>query len=495
MKKDKKMNKNSKENAMTRMSMPIGAAIFAWFGLCGALNAFGVVPAPDGGYPNFNTAEGDNAFLSLTTGIANTAVGSFSLESLTTGSFNTATGAGSLLFNTADNNTAFGGAALLFNTDAPDNTAVGASALLNNTAADNTAIGSNALLSNTTGVDNTASGAFALFSNTEGGENTAIGFDALFSNTTGGENTAIGFDALLQNTTGVDNTASGVEALQFNTTGFQNTANGVATLQSNTIGSFNSADGTFALRDNTTGQQNTANGSAALLNNTTGDNNTAIGVAALGNNTEGSGNIALGVSAGSSVTTGSNNIHIGHPGDASGDSDTIRIGQTQTRTFIGGIFGQTTSGAAIPVVIDEAAQLGTQSSSRRFKTDIQPMDRGSESILALKPVRFHYKSDKTATPQFGLIAEEVAEVNPNLVVRDKKGEIYTVRYDAVSAMLLNEFLKEHRKVEQQQTTIAELKKELGIVLASLKEQNSKIQRVSAQLEMTRSGRRIVNNQR
>ena len=356
-------------------------------------------------------------------------------------------------------------------------------------------MGPNALLSNTIGVNNTANGAFALSNNTEGSDNTAIGFIALSQDTIGSDNTAIGFVALEFNTTGFQNTANGVGALQFNTTGTFNTASGAFALRDNTEGVENTANGDGALSRNTTGSFNTASGSGALANNTTGANNTATGIGALGSNTEGSDNIALGISAGNNITTGSNNIHIGHPGDAAGDSDTIRIGQTQTRTFIGGIFGQTTSGAAIPVVIDEAAQLGTQSSSRRFKTDIQLMDRGSESVLALKPVRFHYKSDKTATPQFGLIAEEVAEVNPNLVVRDKKGEIYTVRYDAVNAMLLNEFLKEHRKVEQQQTTIAELKKELGIVLASVKEQNSKIQRVSAQLEMTRSGRRIVNNQR
>jgi hypothetical protein len=472
------MKRNSKENAMNCMSILILAAIFVWLGPSGALNSFGVVPAPDGGYANFNTAEGDNALLSLTTGLANAAVGAFSLETLTTGSFNTAAGAGSLLFNTADNNTAFGAAALLFNTDAPDNTAVGASALLNNIGEDNTAVGSNALLSNTIGFDNTANGAFALFTNTEGGDNTAIGFEALFSNTTGVLNTALGEGGLFTNSEGSDNTAIGAAALFSNTTGSDNTAIGLEALFSNTVGNNNAAIGL-----------------EALLNNTEGFSNTAVGVSALASNTTGGGNIAVGVNAGSTVTTGSNNIHIGHPGDAAGDSDTIRVGQTQTRAFIAGIFGQTPAGAAIPVLIDEAAQLGTQSSSRRFKTDIQPMDKGSEAILALKPVTFHYKSDKTGTAQFGLIAEDVAEVNPDLVVRDKNGQIYTVRYDAVNAMLLNEFLKEHRKVEEQQTTIAELKKELGTILASVRAQDSKIERVSAQLEMTRSGRKIVNNQR
>jgi len=165
----------------------------------------------------------------------------------------------------------------------------------------------------------------------------------------------------------------------------------------------------------------------------------------------------LGSFAGASLTTGSNNIDIGNSGDVA-ESATIRIGDIQTRTFIAGIRGVTTGTAdAIPVVIDSHGQLGTASSSRRFKKEIKPMEQASEAILALKPVTFHYKSDTTSTPQFGLIAEEVAEVNPDLVVRDENGEIYTVRYDAVNAMLLNEFLKEHRKVEEQQASITQLK--------------------------------------
>ena len=218
-----------------------------------------------------------------------------------------------------------------------------------------------------------------------------------------------------------------------------------------------------------------------------------MGVNALVNNT-GSNNIALGANAGSSITTGINNIHIGAFGQT-GDTNTIRIGKggLQTRAFMQGIRGVTTGQPnAVPVLVDSAGQLGTASSSRRFKHDVKPMDATSEAILALKPVTFHYKSDKSGTPQFGLIAEEVVEANPDLVVRDDKGEIYTVRYDAVNAMLLNEFLKEHKRVEQQaseiqeqRNAISELKKGMDSVVAQLKEQASQIEGVSAQFELSK----------
>jgi hypothetical protein len=226
------------------------------------------------------------------------------------------------------------------------------------------------------------------------------------------------------------------------TPGDQNTATGAGALFRNT-GFYNTANGAFALFSNTSSDQNTAVGTDALLNNTTGNSNTAIGADALLNNATGSFNIALGPFAGGDLTTGDYNIDIGNSGFG-GEAATIRIGDdlNQTRTFIAAIYGVTTGGAAIPVLIDANDQLGTVSSSRRFKHDIKPMDKASEAILALKPVTFHYKSDNTGTPQFGLIAEEIAEVNSDLVVRDKNGEIYTVRYDVVNAMLLNEFLKE-----------------------------------------------------
>jgi hypothetical protein len=250
-----------------------------------------------------------------------------------------------------------------------------------------------------------------------------------------------------------------MEALFSNTTGDSNTATGDAALSSNTTGSVNTANGYLALSQNTTGNFNTANGAFALQLNTTGERNTAIGLSALSVNTTGDGNIALGALAGTAVTTANNVIAIGDLG-----------ANVSNSCFIGNIRGVTTANAnAIPVLIDSAGQLGTVSSSRRFKQEIKAMDSASEAIHALKPVTFHYKSDGTNTPQFGLIAEEVAEVNQDLVVRDENGEIYTVRYEAVNAMLLNEFLKEHRKVE-------ELENGMAALTAQLKEQASQIQK-------------------
>jgi hypothetical protein len=273
--------------------------------------------------------------------------------------------------------------------------------------------------------------------------------------------------------------------------------------------------GTSALTANTTGQFNTALGLGALQHNTTGEGNTAIGSTALNDNATGSDNIALGVDAGHNLTAGSDNIDIGKLGVAA-ESGTIRIGTagSQTRTFIAAIRGVTTANAnAIPVVIDSVGQLGTASSSRRFKNAIKAMDKTSEAILALKPVIFHYKSDQTSSPQFGLIAEEGAEVNPDLVVRDENGEIYTVRYDAVNAMLLNEFLKEHkafvqeqRKVQEQGATIAQQRKdfeaanaqqqkEIEALTATVKQQAAPIQKVSAQVELSKPAQQtVLNNQ-
>jgi len=357
----------------------------------------------------------------------------------------------------------------------PENTAVGDQALANNTGQANTATGFQSLFSNTTGSDNTANGAFALFTNTEGIENTATGESALASNSTGNANTATGFNALLSNTIGTSNTANGGFALSSNTTGNSNTATGAAALQ------FSTGDG------------NTANGALALFSNTTGTSNTAVGSGALVNSTIGVDNTALGVAAGSAVTNASNVICIGFG---------VAGANVSNSCFIGNIRGVTTHIAdAVPVVIDSTGQVGTQSSSRRFKKEIKPMDHASEAILALKPVTFHYKSDAQGTPQFGLIAEEVAAVDPDLVVRDQNGEIYTVRYDAVNAMLLNEFLKEHkafleeqRKAQEQAATVARLEKEIQTVVAHAKEQDSKIQRVSDQVQMTNAnGQAIVSS--
>jgi hypothetical protein len=433
----------TKTNILYPVLTSFALACFAF-----AQNAQAVSPAPDGGYPGGNTAEGQAALLSLTTGGFNTAVGFFSLRSDTTGQLNTAIGAGTLLANTGD---------------------------------ENTATGAGALLSNTTGTFNTANGAFALFSNTTGPQNTATGADALHSNTTGSANTA-----------------NGNGALYSNTIGSYNTANGDLALDGNTTGSYNAVNGYEALRNNTTGDGNTANGYRALYFNSTGVGNTAVGNQALYNNTTGSYNVAL--NGGHNLTTGIFNVDIANDGVAD-ESNTTRIGILQNRCFISGIREVTTGNAdAIPVLIDSAGQLGTVSSSRRFKKEIKPMDQASETVLALKPVTFHYRSDHTGTPQFGLIAEEVAAVSPELVVRDEKGEIYTVRYDAVNAMLLNEFLKQHRKVEEQQATIAQLKSIVERQEATNAHQQEQIdaltaglQKVSAQIEANRSAPQTVFN--
>ena len=344
---------------------------------------------------------------------------------------------------------------------------------------------------------NTAEGDNALNNLTTGSDNTAIGFVALFSNTTGTGNTANGVNALVTNTTGNNNTANGHDALFFNTTGSANTANGVSALQNNTTGGSNTATGVAALYSNATGGNNTANGYAALFSNSTGTDNTAIGYAALDSNTTGSGNIALGFEAGFNNTTGSNNIDIGNVGSA-GDSKKIRIGTvgTQQATFIAGIRGAIVA-SGVGVIVGSNGQLGTVVSSQRFKDEIKPMDKASEAILALKPVTFHYKHelDPEGIPQFGLVAEQVEKVNPDLVARDDHGKVNTVRYEAVNAMLLNEFLKEHRKVQKLEAAIARQQEEIKALTASIKVQASQIRKVSAKLEVSKATPQMaVNNQ-
>jgi hypothetical protein len=372
----------------------------------------------------------------------------------------------------------------------------------------NTAEGKGALSSVTTGINNTAVGFDALFSITDGSEDTATGSLAL-ANDTGGSNTAYGFSALNANTTGILNTATGRNALLSNTTGFQNTATGAAALSSNTTGNFNTATGRIALFSNTTGSGNTATGFVALFNNTTAERNTANGVGALASNTTGHGNIALGFRAGINLTTGSRNIDIGNEGVA-GESGKIRIGTDgdQKNAFIAGISGTTVAGG-VAVIIDTNGHLGTVTSSERFKDQIKPMDKASEAIFSLKPVTFRYKHDldPEGISQFGLVAEQVAKVNRDLVARDAEGEVYTVRYEAVNAMLLNEFLKEHRNVQEQEETITQVKstvanqeaiiaqqqKDIKALTASLKEQASQIQKVSAELQLSKPAPQLVAN--
>jgi hypothetical protein len=363
-----------------------------------------VVPAPDGGYPGANTAEGQNALLNLTTGGFNTAVGWLSLRSETTGSFNTA---------------------------------VGAATLFRNNANENTAIGIGALLSNTSGFGNTATGAFALFSNTGSAEN--------------------------------PNQPSGDP------------------------GSLNTANGDRALFSSTTGTLNTALGANALFENTTGSGNTAVGTSTLVNSTSGNGNIALGFSAGNAVNIASNVIAIGTLGQDV--SNSCFIGQIYTN-----IQPQVGTDPDL-VTINSNGRLGRANvSSRRYKHDIKPMRNSSEAIYALKPVsfRYHTQYDPTQTIAFGLIAEEVAEVHPDLVGRNPKGQPESVRYEQINAMLLNEFLKEHRKgeeqdrkIEQQERTIAELKSGMKALAATVNEQASQLQKVSAQLEIANPAMRVI----
>jgi hypothetical protein len=421
------------------LSLVLTLALFA---VLPAARALLPPPPPDGGYPGANTAEGHNALFNLTSG---------------------------------SNNTAMGASALFSNTDGLANTAVGESALYNNTSGDNnTATGAEALAFNTNGEQNTANGRYALHFNTTGDNNTASGYGALFDNKSGGSNTATGMFALSNNSGGSLNTANGAQALSRNTTAF-----------------FNTAMGSQAMFNNRTGLSNTANGYQALFTNETGGSNTANGVQAL-YRTTGGGNIALGFQAGVNLTTGSNNIDIGNAGVA-GESNTIRIGKsgTQTKTFVAGVNEAAVTGSAVK--ISAAGQLGTAPSSARFKDAIKPMEKASEAIEALRPVTFRYKPeiDSEGVPQFGLVAEEVEKVNPDLVVRGEDGKPYTVRYEAVNAMLLNEFLKEHRKVQEQEQ---KLQKQEVTILRQEKDFESKFAQQQKQIEALTATVRKVSEQ-
>jgi trimeric autotransporter adhesin len=417
-----------------------------------------VSPAPDGGYGGQNTAEGTDALFSLTSGVWNAAVGFQALHGDTTGTQNTAIGYRALFLNT--------------------------------TGSKSTAYGSQALYNNATGSNNVATGFSTLFSNISGNNNTGNGYRALLFNN-GNDNTAIGFNALFNNRTGDDNTATGSQALLHNGSGSANTATGESALFSNTTGYFNTAMGNQALYSTLGGSHNTAMGESALYSNVFGVHNTAVGWAA-GYSVAGDGNVCIGSGA------------AGVPGE----SGTIRIGgesSGQNACYISGIYAQSVDpGTSQSALIDANGKLGTAASSRRFKRDIKAMEKTSETILALKPVTFHYKSDAKNTPCFGLIAEDVAEVAPNLVVRDKGGEILSVRYDQVNAMLLNEFLKEHkafieeqRKVQEQETTITQLKQDFQSRLAHQQKQiealTTGLQKVSDQLELSKPAPRTVGN--
>jgi hypothetical protein len=517
-----------------KTTTPLILLALVCFGLLPKTQA--VIPPPDGGYPGSNTAEGENALFSLTSGINNTAVGAGALHDNTTGGYNVG----------------IGSRALASNISGSFNMAVGTEALRDNTANFNLAIGYRVGFKNTTGRHLTGIGATALLNNTTASFNTAIGAAALQDNNTGEENTAIGADALSKNTDGDFNMASGASALLVNTHGERNTATGNSAMFSNTTGERNTASGNAALGLNVGGDANTAVGQAAGFG-IHGNENTAVGVFALGSPNTGSGNTAVGAGAGSGYNgTEHDNICIGSQTlGVAGESNTIRIGTSlpssginisaggllqafnigegftgggiqysqflnassisiasgfstvngNSSCFIGGIFNQAPAPGSHFVLVGPNGKLADATlSSRRFKKDIAPIDKISEGILALKPVTFHWKNDKTNEPEFGLIAEDVAEVNLDWITRDPQGEISGVRYETIPVLLLNEFLKEHKKVEEQQASIAELKstvaqqqKGMEVLTAQLKEQAAQIQKVSAQLEASKPAPQVVNN--
>jgi hypothetical protein len=387
---------------------------------------------------NGNTAIGIGT-LANTTGDQNTAVGAGTLGGNTTGAYNTAIGSSALQSNTTGyNNTATGFEALIGNTTGGDNTATGYQALAFNTdGSQSSAFGFQALEFNTGGGQSSAFGYRALQGNSTGNNNTAIGYQALYLNTTGGGDTAVGSSALQSNTTGYNNTASGYQALLSNTTGYQNTASGFGALQANTTGAYNTASGFNALGFNTAGGGNTAIGNGALYSNTTGMNNIAIGVAAAFNSVTGNNNIVIGYGGGSDPQPIGNN--------------SIYIGEGQTTTLIAGISGASVAGGTA-VYVNSSGQLGTVLSSRRFKEQITDMGDSSSKLLQLRPVNFFYKpqyDDGSHLLQYGLIAEEVAKVYPEMVVYDKDGQPLTVKYQYLAPMLLNEVQKQNAQLQNQ----------------------------------------------
>ena len=336
----------------------------------------------------------------------------------------------------------------------------------------NTAEGQNALFRLTTGLWNTALGAFTLYNDASGTGNTAVGINSLRNNVTGGLNTAVGLDALFANDgdptvgRGSDNCAVGGFALFANTTGNNNTADGAFALTANSIASQNTAMGSHALERNTVGGGNTAVGHAALSENTTGSFNTAIGTGALLVGS-GSSNTVVGSGAGGNVGGANNVICVGQG---------VAGANVSNSCYIGSIWNQ--PGGSQAVYVNSDGKLGALVSSRRFKEDIRSMDRLSNALFSLHPVSFRYKEeiDPECSSQFGLIAEEVEKVNPNLVLHDKEGKPYSVRYDQVNAMMLNEFLKEHRKIQELEAVILRQTKRMDVLTEHLKEQATQTQK-------------------
>jgi trimeric autotransporter adhesin len=453
--------------------------MFTCFGLAPMAQAVG--PDTDGAIAGSNNGEGIDALVSRTTGIWNTGTGFEALNNLTAGNQNTATGLRALFSDINGGfNTATGVYSLFSNTSGFYNSATGAYSLGHNTTgSNNTANGYSALYFNTAGDNNTAEGFAALYKNTTGEANTAAGTQALYSNTTGSANTAIGDAALFLNTIGANNTANGAAALLFNTAG-NNTATGYAALFHNTSGAFNSATGAEALLSNTSGSFNTADGYHALLSNTTGGFNVALGYFA-GADITGTGNVCIGAGV--------------HGNPAVDDTTWIKNVNTLTQNFAAGVNDYVT-------VRLTDGRLGHTAivSSQRYKENIKPLAGASEVLYALKPVSFRLKKeyDETQALGFGLIAEEVEKVDAALVYRNSHGQAESVRYEMVNAMLLNEFLKEHKKVEaqnrriqEQETVIAQLKKEMDALVFRVKEQDSKIQRVIDKIEIGKAAPQLA----
>lgn len=383
------------------------------------------------------------------TALSSLALGQDALAGPSPAGFNTALGAGALQ-NIAGGgwNTAVGSQALNFNQGGAENTAVGYSALdANSSGLRNVAVGVSALGANAVGSNNTAVGFSALLSNTASG-NTAVGWNALDSNTSGAGNVAVGAAALNGNETGASNTALGASALAANVTGANNTAVGHQALLNATTGN-NTALGSTALFANATGSGNTALGRDALGDNAAGSDNVAVGSFALFHAT-GSGNVGVGALAGNALVAGNDNVFIASPGVAA-DSGTIRIGTggTHTRAFVAGIDGVTVAGGTA-VFIKPDGQLGTVTSSRRFKEEVAELDGIEERLLALHPVAFRYTEEAAGAGErpieYGLIAEEVAEVFPELVVRDAEGRPLTVRYHLLAPLLLHELQAERERL-------------------------------------------------
>ena len=358
------------------------------------------------------------------------------------------------------NNTAMGTGALT-NPDldadgACHNTASGADTLAQDTSGSyNTATGFGSLTSNLTGDNNTGLGAETLYSNTSGSSNTASGYQALYYNTTGSSNTASGSGALYSNANGNYNTASGYQALYSNTSGGYTTAVGAYALQASTTGGYNTGFGAYTLNVNTSGSNNTAFGYAALRSTTSGNDNIGFGYQALYQDASGSSNIAMGYQAAYNVTSGSNTIEIGSAGEA-GDNHLIRIGTqgVQTQAYLAGVAGNTLTGSA--VYVTSSGELGVQGSSERYKEGIEPMGRSTEGLAKLRPVSFRYKNDPSGTPQYGLIAEEVAKVYPELVVRGADGRINGIHYEELAPMLLNEVQQQRAQMLAMQEKVAHL---------------------------------------